>query len=297
MHPPLADWTEESVRELAARPEGFDLEKKASDKFEPESNKGKTQAELAKQVCAFANASSGALIYGVADDGTLDRGVPEDGTVGGGRSRQTAKAWVEQAIPTLVIPPPDAFQARHIHIPGHHAHKYGVLVVEVSASNRRPHWIAEQGKEVAYIRAGEHSSPMTLQTFLDMSSRTAASAGEIRGLGQFGGGELDQHTGLWLFRFNPIVELVTGPPCELWSLDIRLPPKGRGEFRVPGPCNATVVEPNAVTFHGVRPLFPRVQTRACQATIELRCPGAPEVQVSLSVGAAHPVVETLNFNL
>jgi predicted HTH transcriptional regulator len=94
MHPPLADWTEDYVREVAARPEGFDLEKKASDKFDPENNKGKTQDELAKQVCAFANASSGVLIYGVADNGTLDQGVPEDGTAGGGRTgRPRRRGW------------------------------------------------------------------------------------------------------------------------------------------------------------------------------------------------------------
>src|SRR5262249_11485159 len=133
-----------------------------------------------------------------------------------------------------------------------------------------------------YIRAGEHSSPMSLQTFLDISSRTTASAGVMRGLGQLGGGELSQQTGLRGFRFNPIVELVTGPPCELWSLEIRV--LGRGEFRVPGGCSATVVEPNAVTFHGVRPLFPRVPTRACQANVELWCPSPAEVQASLSVG-------------
>jgi hypothetical protein len=204
---------------------------------------------------------------------------------------------VEQAIPTLVIPPPVAFQARHIHIPEHHAPRYGVLVVEVPASDRRPHWIREQGKDVPYLRTGEHSSPMSLQTFLDISSRTAASAGVIRGLGQVGGAELEQHTGLWCFRFNPIVELVTGPPCELWSLEVRLLPPGRGEFRVTGQCNATVIEPTAVTFHGVRPLFPRAPTRAGQRNIELRAQAPPQVQASLSVGAAHPVVVMLQFEL
>jgi hypothetical protein len=295
MHPPLADWTEDYVREVAARPEGVDLEKKARDKFDPEGSKAKTQAELAKQVCAFANASSGILVYGVADDGTLDAGVPEDGTVAGGRSRQSAKAWVEQVIPTLVIPPPSDFQARHIPIPGHHAPGYGVLVVEVLASSRRPHWIIEQNKEVPYIRAGEHSLPMTLQTFLDISSRTAASAGVIKGLGQFGGGERNQQTGQWLFRFNPIVELLTGPPCELWGLVVRL--LGKGEFRVPGSCNATSPEPGYVTIHGARPLFPRVPTRACQITIEASLPLDFEVEVCLSVGAAHPVIEKLTFQL
>ncbi len=121
MHAPLDDWTEDYVREIAARPEGFDLEKKRAIKFDPQNNKSKTQDELAKQICAFANASSGALIYGIADDGTLDQGVPEDGTVVGGRSRQTAKAWVEQNIPALVIPTLAEFRVRHIHISGHHA--------------------------------------------------------------------------------------------------------------------------------------------------------------------------------
>jgi hypothetical protein len=297
MHPPLEDWDEPYVKEIAARSEGFDLEKKASAKFDPENSKAGTRAELAKQVCAFANANSGVLIYGVANDGSLDAGVPEDGIAGGGQSRQSSKAWVEQAIPLLVIPPPAQFLARHIHISGHHTPGYGVLVVEVPVSDRRPHWIVEQGKEVPYIRAGEHSYPMGLQTFLDITSRTAAAAGEIRDLGRLGGAQLDDHTNLWTFRFNPIVELVSGPPCKLWCLDIRLLPGERGEFRIPNRCNATVVEPSAVTVHGVRPLFPRVLTRVCQVTIELRSPAVPQVQASLSVGAAHPVVKTFRFEL
>jgi hypothetical protein len=295
MHPPLADWGEEYVREVATKSEGFDLEKKANVKFNPENDKRGTEAELAKQVCAFANASNGVLIYGVADNGTLDPGVPEYGSASGGHSRQSAKAWVDQAIPRLVTPPPAEFQTRHIHLPGHHAPGYGVLVVEVPASNRRPHWITEAGKEIPYIRAGEHSYPMSLQTFLDISSRTAAAAGDIRELGQIGDAEFNQQTSTWVMRFNPIVELITGPPCELWSLVIRLQPHTPGEFRVPGLCNATVVEPNAVTFHGVRPLFPRAPTRVCQENIELWSSILPGVQASLSVGAAHPVVKTFQF--
>ncbi len=175
MHPPLAGWDEAYIWEIAAKTEGFDLEKKASAKFDPENDKSGTQAELAKQVCAFANASSGVLIYGVANDGTLDSGVPEDGATGGGRSRQAAKAWIEQAIPNLIHPPPAEFEVRHIHIPGHHAAGFGVLVVSVPESSRRPHWIREQGKDVPYIRAGEHSYPMSLLTFLDISSSNRSS--------------------------------------------------------------------------------------------------------------------------
>jgi hypothetical protein len=136
---------------------------------------------------------------------------------------------------------------------------------------------------------------MRPQTLLDISSRTSASAGVIRELGQFGGGEFNQQMGGWIFRFNPIVELITGPPCELWSLFIKM--RGQGEFRVSGVCNATVVEPDSVTIHGVRPLFPRMPARACQTNIELWSRSESEVEVSLSVGAAHPVVETLTFTL
>ena len=105
MHLPLADWT--SVKEVAGRTEGFDLEKKASAKFDPENQKGATQLELAKQVCAFANASNGVLMYGIANDGTLDAGILEAGSIGG-QSRTTAKAWLEQCVPRPVNPAPPA---------------------------------------------------------------------------------------------------------------------------------------------------------------------------------------------
>jgi hypothetical protein len=57
-----------SLREIATPNETGELEKKASAKFDTstEAKKRETKNELLKQACAFANASRGYLVYGIA---------------------------------------------------------------------------------------------------------------------------------------------------------------------------------------------------------------------------------------
>jgi len=176
MLPPLDEWDEAILTDVAGMDECRFLEKKASDKLRVGTNLEKTaaRAELAKQVCAFSNAGLGYLVYGMPDTGGFDQGVPEIliGT-------QEAKAWVEYEIPKLVTPPVHGFQARFIHVPAVHDPGFGVLVVEVPLSDLRPHWV-EDNQELAYIRTGEHSHPMTRQTFLDISSEDKGDAARFK---------------------------------------------------------------------------------------------------------------------
>jgi hypothetical protein len=250
-------------------------------------------AELAKQVCAFANSSNGFIVYGMRDKGAgLDDGVPE--VVPGGR--QSSNSWVEQIIPTIVQPPLTAFQARHIPIPGHHAAGFGVLVVWVPLSALRPHWIEDRGKQVPYLRAGEHSHPMTLQTFRDVLSRGGAAEGKVVGLGADHDAQ-QQQNGQWLWRFNPIVQLLAGPATELWCLQVRVLTRS-GNFvsdGTSGTSNYSVSDRGSVvTFHSHTPLFPRLAVRV--ATREATYIGHPaEVETMLSVGSAEPVTQKFRF--
>src|SRR5438552_2166864 len=117
MHPPIADWDSAYVTSIATSPdETLDLEKKRKDLFDPAGNKGRTRAELAKQVCAFSNSSPGFLVYGMIDKGGgLDDGVPEIAV-----GTQSAKAWVEAEVPRLIAPAIHDCQVRHIHVPSSH---------------------------------------------------------------------------------------------------------------------------------------------------------------------------------
>lgn len=289
---PLDEWDDLYILgEVVAAEESAVLEKKAEGKFvlttrgQPD---GVTKDELAKQVSAFSNTGDGFIVYGIDDNKKLDAGVPI--SIGS----QSLKDWVEAAIPKLVYPPVTNSAAKLIDVSSHHLPGKCVLVIAVQLSERRPHWVTNP-QEVAYIRAGAHSLPMRPQTFLDIASRTPSAAGVMRGLGQIGDPELNKHLNVWVCRFNPVIELLTGPPCELWSLELTL--QNKGEFRVPGPCNATVIEQDTITFHGVKPLFPRAKTRACAINVELWGQFPATVRSSLSIGAAHPVVDSFEFRL
>src|SRR5262249_46318715 len=234
--------------------------------------KGKTQVELAKQVCAFANAGPGTLIYGVADDGSLDAGIKEE-LVG----RQSAKAWVEQAIPALVFPPLSSFEARHFHIPSHHAMGYG-LVVAVPLSDRRPHWIIEQGKEVPYIRTGEHSSPMGLQTFLDISHRNTVPRVSLDEV--FLGLTVPHGSNECYLNIYPVVRLLSGPCCKEWAVELRVA-KGVGRFQRIGGAIGVEDEGSVLLLEGPIPLFPGRPTKVVDAcpTLMLKLPVDPNQEV------------------
>lgn len=287
MFPPLHEWNAEQVLEAAKADESLTVEKKAKEKFDPQGDKKGTKQELAKQVCAFSNSGHGFLLYGVADAGELDAGVEE---VGAGT--QTSKAWVEQVIPTLLQPPAHGCQVRHIHVPGHHAPGPGVLVVEVPLSTFRPHWVQEGNKEVPYIRAGEHSSPISLQTFRDILSRGVAPEGAVRDLGV-----LKKHVksdGKTFWQFNPIIEVVSGPACQLWSLELRVD-VGEGYFKIASGHNALVPVSNVIIFSSSRPLFPRHRAPAGDVAAEFTGKGHVEVRTTLSVGSSEPAVHTFEF--
>src|SRR5687767_15090554 len=106
MLPPIEQWDLDTVREVAAPAfdESLELEKKASAKFDVSTKAAanETKAELAKQICAFANAGGGFIVYGAKDaksGGGLDGGI--DDLVG----NQPVKDWVESLAPKLVHPP------------------------------------------------------------------------------------------------------------------------------------------------------------------------------------------------
>lgn len=288
MRPPIGEWDAAYVQQLLAEAETLDLEKKAREKFDPVSARNSTLAELAKQVCAFSNSGLGYLVYGVTDKGGLDAGVPEVAS-----GNQPSKAWVEQVIPQHVFPPVHGCQARHIPIPGHHAAGMGVLVVEIPLSDQRPHWVTEGTREIPYIRAGEHSSPMRLQTFRDMMSRGSTPIGKVVDLGVTEEVSRELNNPMVYVRFNPIVEVTSGPTAEMWSLTLRAI-AGQGNFHAPLSSNASIVEDHVMTLHGTRPLFPGHPARAC--TTAVTYDGIPVcVETLFSVGSSKPVKQELWF--
>jgi hypothetical protein len=283
MHPPLREWDEAHLRSLASIPESLTLEKKASAKFDPAGDRTGTKEELAKQVCAFANAGDGFLVYGIEKTGTFDTGVTD--RVG----TQTAKEWCEAVIRDAVRPLVHGFEAKFINIPGVHAAGQGVLVVYIPLSDYRPHWALISGRETPFIRAGEHSAVMSLQTLLDISSHAIRAQGVIEDLGEMQVNESIRPGGMY-FLLNPRVRLESGPACELWGLELRLSSARAGEFRPPSGHNMRAVERHVVTFTGAETLFPRRSTRAGTANVELVVGDiGATIIAQLSVGSSLPV--------
>jgi predicted HTH transcriptional regulator len=166
---PIEEWDSDYLLEVAPLLENEGYERKASALFMLDS-RGKptsaTETEIAKQVCAFANAGDGFLVFGINNDGKLDDGIPAQ--IG----RTPVKEWVEARIPKLTTPSIPDCKVAFIKRAGHHANDKGALVIFTALSDYRPHWIKEEGKEGPYLRTGSHSDYMTLQTFRDMISRT-----------------------------------------------------------------------------------------------------------------------------
>src|SRR5262249_47580441 len=154
------------------------------------------------------------------------------------------------------IPPVHICQARVVRVPGHHAPDRCAVVVSIPLSEHRPHWSNQNGREVAYIRAGEHSLPMKLQTLLDISSHGIAPLGAIVDIGVLG---YEMRGGQFHFTLNPLIRLENGPMCERWMLELSVDPT-TGAFM--GGGNGRVIEPNKLIITSTEPLFPRRATRA-----------------------------------
>jgi hypothetical protein len=260
---PLDDWDPDYLDQIAAAEETAWVEKKSYLKWNlsAPTTKRETLAEIAKQVCAFANSGDGFLVFGIGDTTKqLDQGI--EPLVG----QQTVKSWVEAVIPNLLTPQVTACQARFIEKPGFHQAGRGVLVIQIPLSESRPHWHTTNERQVAYIRTGEHSAPMLLQTFLDIASRNSAFQAEILGLGiqleptkvQFG----------FHFRFNPVVRLVGGTVCEHWAVDVHLP-NGQGKFLIDWntKANYSMPQPDLLCIEGRSPLIRNRPTRASEVGI------------------------------
>jgi hypothetical protein len=261
---PIEEWDEEYVvGDIANLAESENFERK-------ESAKVRDRETLAKAICAFANAGDGILAFGVRDarsGGGLDDGVEQL------NGREPIDSWVNALIPKLLHPPIENCRARFIPI-STLGRGRGVLAVQVPLSDRRPHWSTEGPKEVAYLRVGEHSAPMRLQTLLDISTRGAACIGEIGNIEI--GPSFDflpprpPVTGLPSLGITPIFRVKGGPICRTWALEMVL--------QSPVPDESLYSDPDfgsteggrfGSTYfnHGDAPLFPGKWTRLRPVTL------------------------------
>lgn len=282
MHPSLDEWDETYLKSLATAPESVTLEKKAADKFDPDSKKGETREELAKQVCAFANAQGGYLVYGIDNDGNFDDGV--EATI----NREPVKAWVEALIPKLLQPPVHGCQARFISIDTRHKPNRGILIVSIPLSELRPHYV--HGSNTAFIRAGEHSAPMALQTFLDISSRGTTHQGSIVGLGIISGPDLVESPHGWHLMLNPIVRIESGPLCLHWALHLKSTQgRIRGWLNLPKEGNVIEHRDGELIYFGTQALFPRVERKVSTSDCIMIADGGTHIEATLCLESSFPV--------
>jgi Schlafen, AlbA_2 len=208
---PLREWDETVIQTIALPGESDEVEKKSALALD-HMPKSELRAEIAKQVCAFANAGNGFLVFGINDAGGLDSGVPAL------RGHTPIVDWIEGMIPSLVYPPVTNCTARYIRCRAH-APDRGVLVLSIPLSDRRPHWSTES-QERAYIRVGAHSLEMRRQTFLDIHSRGIAPQGEIVDLG-ISPATVAPALNVDI-RLNPQVRIASGPMCDKWAFEIKI---------------------------------------------------------------------------
>jgi hypothetical protein len=297
--PPLDQWDESSLDDVAASDETSWLEKKAAPMLKLKADGGvsaETVEEIAKQVSAFANSGDGFIVFGADHKSrSLDAGVPERVGKGG---RMHIKEWVEQIVPQQVQPNYHGCTARFLRKPGHHGTAngidLGVLAIRVPLSDSRPHSIRKNSGDVAYIRGGEHSVPMSHQTLLDISNRSGAFAGEIVSAGcltdpipqEKDSGGIMQYS----IVFNPKVRLQVGAVCRHWAIDIRfiqpwfLSRLNGGD----APVESRLTEPGHIRIDGQAPLLPQSVQRACRTNLTVVAASPiPAVEISLYLEGPH----------
>ena len=296
--PALPDWDESILRQIAPPDENNALEKKAGLLFDLTKKSGKTDLveEIAKQVSAFSNSGSGFLVVGIDNKGAFDDGVSEH--IG----RQTVKDWVEQQIPMLTESPIDRCEARFLQVANHHKPDFGVLVIHVPLSPNRPHWVRGV-RDIAYIRAGGHSLPMSHRTLLDIASRTDAPSGRVVELGVTGEPGSGNSRFPMSFDLRPQVELLTGPVCQTWAVEVAVG-SGKGEFLMMQalPHNHSDNKSRICLF-GQSPMFPRQKVRIPSeplSPLRLYAKSADDnclVTVTLFAGSALPVSKSFSLRV
>jgi hypothetical protein len=135
-------------------------------------DKGKN--ELAKDVCALANADGGDLVYGIKEDsagGTADSVIPLVGETYDDASRrllQTLESWVEPRI--------QGIQLKHVPLHG----GFG-LVIRVPASFDGPHCIRNNNSQRRFVlRNGTITSDMNYDQLRSSFSSSASLATQAR---------------------------------------------------------------------------------------------------------------------
>lgn len=284
---PFNEWDGPYIQsEIAPPDETGRLEKKSSDALTPQGKKpgDKEKAELAKQLCAFANTRDGYIVYGIDDDGHFDGGVPLQ--IG----RQDTKEWAEGIVSDIVSPPIVDVEAKTFSIPGAHAADRGVLAIFVPLSGRRPHW-AIRGNQ-AYFRLGSHSEPMPLQIFLDMSRRLAVPTAEIVRFSCQTSHHIPNLTASVLLR--PSIRLVSRVTCVHWAFEVVVGGEGAS---FSNPLAFLSGDHKRLYIVGEEPLFPGRVTSVlnhniqCDIVFDLsKNVDTATVTASLYVESAEPVI-------
>jgi hypothetical protein len=281
----LEEWDEQYVQEIA-KPGEYDwLEKKASATLDdPRSNVAKQ--EIAKQVCAFANAGDGFLVFGIDNAGALDAGVLRK------VSEQPIEEWIEALIPKQHHPPIYNCAAKFIRVPSHHAADRGVLVVSIPLSKDRPHWCSKTDRNIAYIRAGAHSVEMSHQTLVDIASRSAVPMGRIEGFHCALVSQPMRWVDIW-----PCARITSGPIAKEWALELHLSPKDSGaKFVYAPPYNLEDQQQRAAYIGNALTLFPGRLTKLAQIRIDFQAaPANPDFLLTayLYVGSQQPEKRTV----
>jgi Schlafen, AlbA_2 len=288
---PLKEWDEEYIQTEVCRPEETGhIEFKGSQWLNLEREQWKkTRVEIGKQLSAFSNTRDGHLVVGINDIGKYDGGVPAL------HGNEPLKRWVEKTFPDLVTPSVVNLEAAFIPFGGPNSTQ-GVLAVAIPQSDRRPHWVTENSHDIAYLRTGEHSRPMPLQTAIDMANRQQISDIEILAPEVFeispGAAidflyyqdKFDQHD------FQPKIQLIRGPACTVWAMEIELLVE-RGFFRITGQSDG-LITPNHFYGEGRQTLFPKRQTYATMNRLHMFLPKGVEpweLRMTVYAGSAQSV--------
>lgn len=289
---PLADWDTSFIEnELVVNyRESLTLEFKAA---YANLQASEPKRDLAKEICAFANAGGGVVVVGIDDNRTIDSGLPA--RIG----NEPTESWFQKCIPTWLHPPLVNCTVRQF-VTRQHAANRCVVAIDIPPSNLRPHWSKVANPDTAYIRAGEHSLPMHPQTLLDISTRGAAPTIEIAEPTL----RRNEDKTLSPNRFNLDlrVMLTSGPICHTWGVEVAIHDYASVDLIQRPDENVQEIGQGTFFFFNHVPLFPHRPTPVSnRGLLQFSSHQQPQTLTDIVVSAyaesSPPVTETWQFPL
>jgi len=144
---PVTEWDWETIERISDRSEGQYLEYKEKIHADDDEDSDKSPINLEREICAFANASGGVLVFGVNDDGDLYPFASPDHAV-----EQSVPRLLQNTTPVIPIETSSRIEA-----PSDSVDRI-LFAVKIDEATRKPIRCSDGS---IYVRVNDRKEPMS----------------------------------------------------------------------------------------------------------------------------------------